>query len=439
LRLRPTLVVASAVVLAAGLSSVAVATPSQTKASSGSSSASAQAAAPGFLVPVSARGKNVPAQSVLRGDSSMVALRPAVLPAQASGQRLSFDVGNRTVTGTIDRIEHVDGATAWTGPLDVENGSFTVSQSGSTYRALVLYPGKRFAVTQADGNDLYWLTDVDPEPIPPGTDAETHEDHAADGAGDIPWTDDVQSPAPVQTERRKKRKVKISVLFAYDKAAKAEAGGKAGLKAAVAQVVADTNTSLKNSGVKAKIKSRGIIRAKGKTAKQLETTYQRLFHPFDRNFDNVRKAQKKRKADLTHLFVGGEDQAYCGFGSLPYTPKTARAYMSVSVSSLSCLPYLTVTHELGHNLGADHDKYPGVSHGSRVKYAYGYVDVANRFNTIMAYPQACYYARVNCTRVPFYSTPKKTFNGIPTGGKKQNNAKVIKKMVRKVSNYNGRW
>jgi hypothetical protein len=450
LTLRPTLVVASAVLLAAGLSSVAFSAPSApvaAPASSGASSAAAkQAPAPAFLLPTSARGQDVPAQRAVRGTSSLVSLSTQLLPRRAAGQRLSFNVGNRVVTGTIDAVDTDRGATAWSGTLDVAQGSFTIAQAGDVFRASVLFPGGRYAVTQASG-DLYWLTDVAPPPTSEETDAYTEETAAKDGAGvdDLPWSDTATRPvaqagSQATAERRKKGKQKVTVLFAYDKTALAQAGSKKALKAAMAQVVAETNYSFKNSGIKAKIKSRGLIRSKGKPAADLSNTLTRLYNPFDGQFDSARFVQKRKKADLVHLFVGGTVKEWCGFGNLPYKPSTTSPRFSASVSNLACLPYLTVTHELGHNLGADHDRYPGVSHSSKLKYAYGYIDVANGFGTIMSYPNACLDADVYCTTVPWYSSPKKPLPiGLPTGTKKQDNAKAIKKTIGKVANYNGRW
>ena len=73
--------------------------------------------------------------------------------------------------------------------------------------------------------------------------------------------------AGTTTAARKKRgQARIDVLFAYTPSAKAAAGSKAALKAAVGQAAAVTNLAFDNSGIKAKIRVKGIVKVKGTRA-----------------------------------------------------------------------------------------------------------------------------------------------------------------------------
>ncbi|NJL24762.1 MAG: hypothetical protein HC902_06070 [Calothrix sp. SM1_5_4] len=73
-----------------------------------------------------------------------------------------------------------------------------------------------------------------------------------------------------------------------------------------------------------------------------------------------------------------------------------------------------MTHEIGHNMGAQHDS--ANDRQIPVPLCYGYVDQANGFRTIMAYPSG------NTARVNHFSNPSQLYKGYPTGTTNENNA-----------------
>ena len=94
----------------------------------------------------------------------------------------------------------------------------------------------------------------------------------------------------------------------------------------------------------------------------------------------------------------------------------AAPIQGVSTSYLSCLPYIVATHELGHNLGADHIAYPGVTHYSRIPGSYGWYDVPHHFITAMGYYSPCQdVGDFTCVRIPYFSNPKGNYFGLPIG------------------------
>lgn len=78
-------------------------------------------------------------------------------------------------------------------------------------------------------------------------------------------------------------------------------------------------------------------------------------------------------------------------------------------------------HEIGHNLGAVHDRYQeakqqgGGNPRSLEGYHYGYVDVVGMRRTIMAYGTECSDEGLWCPRVSRFSTPLRRLDGRPLG------------------------
>ena len=73
-------------------------------------------------------------------------------------------------------------------------------------------------------------------------------------------------------------------------------------------------------------------------------------------------------------------------------------------------------HELGHNMGSRHDWY--VNTGDKVTpktFAAGYIDLANKFSTIMSYNNRCIAEGTTCPRIAHFSNPDVNHNGFVTG------------------------
>jgi reprolysin-like metallo-peptidase family M12B len=388
------------------------------------------ATAPGFLVPSSARGATLPQPRSVEGTSSLVTLDTTLLPRHAEGQSISFDLGRQAVTGRFTHIEHNPDFTAWTGSLDVYLGSFTIVRSGSVYRVALTSPQGVWAVTQARGSQ-YWLTAVAPYPGPAsGDDTVTSADAGA-------TTPSLRLDRTTHTATSQRGQSRIDVLFAYTPSAKLAAGGsKAGIKAAVGQAAAATNLTLSNSGIKAKIKVKGIIRVSGKEGSNVIKDFRRLQRPHDGMFDSAIKARTKRHADIVHLFTGGPSDQLCGAGAIPRTLGEAGPLLGVSTSYVSCLPYLVTTHELGHNLGADHISYPGVTHYSKMPGSYGWYDQPHHFLTMMGYYEPCQdVGDYTCVRIPYFSNPTGNYAGFAIGSKEADNADVVSKFAPRVARY----
>ena len=107
-------------------------------------------------------------------------------------------------------------------------------------------------------------------------------------------------------------------------------------------------------------------------------------------------------ADFVSL-IASRDGGICGIGNL-----AVNARYAFNVTGVQC-GYITLVHELGHNMGLGHSKQQGSS-GARYGYGTGY-GVDNEFATIMAYPQAFN----TYTRINRFSDPERVCEGLKCG------------------------
>ncbi|RTR38645.1 hypothetical protein EKG38_10720 [Shewanella canadensis] len=89
------------------------------------------------------------------------------------------------------------------------------------------------------------------------------------------------------------------------------------------------------------------------------------------------------------------------------------------VVDINSLTGTVLPHELGHWLGADHDRYQfnKFDDSKAVDYwpGYGYVDLDNGFMSIMSVFSECEDSNVECTKLPLFSNPYLLHNGAPIG------------------------
>lgn len=141
-------------------------------------------------------------------------------------------------------------------------------------------------------------------------------------------------------------------------------------------------------------------------------------------FSGVRRLRNEKRADVVALIV--DDPSGCGL-STRVAADADEAYVVVH-HSCAALTY-SVAHEVGHIIGARHDKRldPTIS---PFPYGHGYVN-GTKWRDIMSYRASC----DGCPRLPFWSNPTIKVRGEPAGAVDTDNARVILEQAERVSRF----
>jgi hypothetical protein len=141
-------------------------------------------------------------------------------------------------------------------------------------------------------------------------------------------------------------------------------------------------------------------------------------------FAGVRQLRNEKRADVVALIV--DDPSGCGL-STRVGADAEEAYVVVH-HSCAALTY-SIAHEIGHIIGARHDKALDAN-TAPLPYGHGYVN-GTKWRDIMSYKASC----DGCPRVPIWSNPTMTFRGDPAGTLDADNARVLLERAERVSKF----
>ncbi len=206
----------------------------------------------------------------------------------------------------------------------------------------------------------------------------------------------------------------ITILVAYTPAA---AAAVADIQSAISMGISYTNQALANSGVNAQLSLAGIM-----TVDYAEggAGYSAVLSDAQNGVGNFAAVHARRnvlKADLVSVWSYFKDA--CGVGyqlddadRKPTQSESEYGYDAISLAfGYACLTD-GVAHEIGHNMGAAHDRYiDDPTDLLTGRYNFGYVDIIDQIRTIMSYPNACSDIGKTCTILPYHSSPNLTYQG----------------------------
>ena len=335
---------------------------------------------------------------------------------------LTFNVAPGTdIVGTLDDHTTHDAYDSWTGSL-ADGGFFTLVRAGSALRVHVASSSGTYDITQGKGTSAKVDEVVVDDAVEAdhGSDARvppTSPDRARRSAGAPPVAGDSGAV--------------VDMLIAFTPQAAAELGGVPQAVATAGTVVEQTNIIFANSQIPTRVRLvASAITVQNQLSTVLDTELDALTSKVDGVYDELHTLREQYHADQVSLMGSSATGQACGLGWLGGAENYA-----FTATEVRCLDNYTVTHELGHNLAADHDRYPGVTNAGRTPDAAGLVNPAAGWNTIMGYYNACTAAGVYCTRIPYFSNPAVLYNGAPTGTPTANNARVITAYAPTVANF----
>jgi len=216
---------------------------------------------------------------------------------------------------------------------------------------------------------------------------------------------------------------RIDVMVLYTDDARAGLGSTTAINTMIDTAISETNTGYSNSGINQKV--RLVYRAEvayDESAFNWDTTLSRLQGTSDGYLDSIHTTRNTYAADLVVLLV--KDKVSCGLGYVMQTVSNSFSANAFSIVSTDCAigPKYSFGHEMGHNMGAEHDWYATATKDKPYTYNKGFVNpgssTATRWRTIMAYNDECSARGFNCTRLLYWSNPTKKYpatTGTPMG------------------------
>ena len=225
----------------------------------------------------------------------------------------------------------------------------------------------------------------------------------------------------------------IDVAVFYTSAARENAGGTTvEIATAIDLMVASANTAYTNSGVNQRV-SLVAVEEVSYTEETRQIDFSRFRTASDGYLDEVQDIRNRVAADINVLIRRDSSTTLAYNNAQPMTTMSEMvsgnfgyyAYAYVDILS----PDVVFAHELGHVMGLAHDRYVACRFNTGCQprvfpYAYGYVNqqaleegapASARWRTIMSYDDQCVASGISCSRVLYFSSPDRTYEGDPMG------------------------
>ena len=287
------------------------------------------------------------------------------------------------------------------GPLVVG----TVETRSATYRIRPAAPG------------THVIYQIDPSRLPPRADPITFPDaESAGAAGRATFADAVAGRDAVGNDVGADDGSTIDVIVFYTPAARVGQGGRVAIEMLIDQFVDETNQAYQHSGV--------IQRINLVHAEEIEHTEGSQFQDAElERRTEVLALRDVYAADVVHFVI--ESANYCGIANFmgnvsPDFERRAFGYTDYRCGGI------TFAHELGHNMGLNHDRYAERAdlNNRPYPYSYGYVNQrafdpdapeSSRWITLMSYHDQCAAAGISCMALLRFSNPELTHGGDAMG------------------------
>ena len=315
------------------------------------------------------------------------------------------------VESLVELVDLTASGYSWSGGVAGDPmGSVAVAVNADVVSGVVRTRGRVYMI-RSEGSGQYSIREVDRSELPEGAPPLVPRSLDAD-------------PAPAEFVDDPGR---VDIAVFYTPAAQRDAGGTDEINALIDVWIADTNGAYFRSDIQHRLNlvlREQVSYTEGEDSEDNPVANQAidcLSDPDDDCLDAIHARREKYSADLVHLIVGGPSSEYaCGIAGLTG---------SFGVSHFHCGSG-AFAHEIGHNNGANHDRYVKYDEECDTDpetpcfddfpsaYSYGYINQLGldssatqqrRWRTLMAYADQCSEVDVYCPRLMRFSNPDQSW------------------------------
>src|SRR5581483_8350577 len=351
-------------------------------------------------------------------------------PSEAIGAKFRLPLGDGKYVTLVrrDSATQKDGSVYWRGDVE-ETGEHALLMlwGNALLTGYFVYNGTIYTVENLGGG-VHAFTEMNrqklpgdhPSPAPPRDSVPTAAPEAPPRAPPEPK---VARFPDAERAALEAKHITIDLMVLYTSAA-----AKHYVRAPsdlLAHDVEETNATFRNSGidnVTLRLVHTQQIDYDSKTADQFTDLYTMVdgLGPFK----DVRRLRDEKRADIVGLIIDNPNG--CGL-STRIGPDSDQAFFVVHHACAATT--MSIAHEIGHILGARHDRFIDQS-DQPLAYGHGYVN-GTRWRDIMSYKEGC----GGCPRIPFWSNPRVAYKGEPTGTDAADNARLILELAERVSKF----
>ena len=318
----------------------------------------------------------------------------------------------------------------WTGSVEAggrEAGWWSLHATGDVVSAdLVLSEvGRVVRLVTVSGSNRHLLLELAPTGGTPRPGGDTLSP-PVDRASGTPMHD---GQAPPSAAAAAGGPAVIDVMVVHTAGARRNAGSLALVRNDIGHAVVVANDVLARSGTGARLNLVGVFEVSGGDGLTGPRAAGHLVEPQDGVLDEVHALRRAVRADVVTLWADlSPYDGRCGTAFLMgpdlVSPKFAPYAFSVVDDDPGCHGSVAAyTHELGHLLGAEHDRdHADLAPAFPFGYGHRHTGPGQAFRTVMAYGAGC---PGPCAVVPYFSSPRHHHDGMPVGQVSADNARVV--------------
>jgi hypothetical protein len=343
---------------------------------------------------------------------------------------------NDALQVTIQRAEIVKTArgTSWRGTIE-ETGESALLMwwKGGRISGVFAYKGRIYTIVNVSG-DVHAVVESNPTKLPPDHAPATsdkvreHDERStrrssADSEEASPSAKEFKPLTDAERKALEAKKVTIDLMILYTK--KAASHHIRDPQDVIELAIAQANETFRNSGI-GNVQLRLVHSQRVDYQEAGSQHFEHLYAMVDGldAFKHVRRLRNEKRADIVGLIV--DDPSGCGLS----TRVGADAEEAFFVVHNACATLtVSIAHEVGHILGARHNRSTDKISGP-FPYGHGYVN-GTKWRDVMSYHQACN----GCPRIPFWSNPRVSYQGEPTGTDMEDSARVVLEQAERVAGF----